>query len=296
MNNAQKVRIYDLSKELNLENKDILEICTQLNIPVKSHSSTISESQAERIKAMASKYVANQATGQKEKASPTGEHKQQILAIHHKQIHQSYSNQPPRQPQGSSPTLVAPPRPPAKPQLPQPPTHSQKSPQTASSKEETVVASSEKPKLPEKTKPSENFINSLVEDSQEPEPTPTLLNPPQLSKPLVQSSKKSPPEKSGLKLASKSDPADRVEPQKKLSSETTPTPKTVSAETPAPNKKITKIKAKLEPQRPQVMRPEPTESIRPCPYFKPKKSVPTASISPPECRATGKFPARSCRS
>ena len=41
MNNA-KVRIYDLSKELNLENRDILDICEQLNIAVKSHSSTIS--------------------------------------------------------------------------------------------------------------------------------------------------------------------------------------------------------------------------------------------------------------
>jgi len=42
MSNA-KVRIYDLSKELNLDNKDILDICDQLNIEYKSHSSTISE-------------------------------------------------------------------------------------------------------------------------------------------------------------------------------------------------------------------------------------------------------------
>jgi translation initiation factor IF-2 len=45
MNNG-KVRIYELSKELNLENKDILEICERLNIAVKSHSSTITESEA----------------------------------------------------------------------------------------------------------------------------------------------------------------------------------------------------------------------------------------------------------
>lgn len=261
MNNAQKVRIYDLSKELNLENKDILEICTQLNIPVKSHSSTISESQAERLKAMASKYVASQTTEQKERASTKETNTQQILAIHHKQIHKSSSTQASRQPQGSSPTLVAPPRLPPKPQLSQPPVNSQKSPQKASNKEEIVFNPSEKPKLTEKTKLSEKLITPLVEGSQELEPTPTLLNPPQLSKPLVQSSQKSPSGKSGLKLTSKPEPTERVETQKKLSLETISTPKTVSAETPAPNKKITKIKAKLDLQRPQVGRQPKEETL-----------------------------------
>lgn len=55
MNN--RVRIYELSKELNLDNKDILAVCEQLNIAVKSHSSTISESDAERIRTFASQYV-----------------------------------------------------------------------------------------------------------------------------------------------------------------------------------------------------------------------------------------------
>ena len=49
MNNG-KVRIYELSKELNLDNKDILAVCERLNISVKSHSSTITESEAERIR------------------------------------------------------------------------------------------------------------------------------------------------------------------------------------------------------------------------------------------------------
>jgi len=35
MNNG-KVRIYDLSKELNLDNKELLAICDQLNISVKA--------------------------------------------------------------------------------------------------------------------------------------------------------------------------------------------------------------------------------------------------------------------
>ncbi|XZO04339.1 MAG: translation initiation factor IF-2 [Microcoleus sp.] len=58
MNNG-KVRIYELSRELNLDNKDILAVCERLNISVKSHSSTITESEAERIRKTAEKYVAS---------------------------------------------------------------------------------------------------------------------------------------------------------------------------------------------------------------------------------------------
>ncbi|HIK12114.1 MAG TPA: translation initiation factor IF-2 [Oscillatoriaceae cyanobacterium M33_DOE_052] len=57
--NQGKVRIYELSRELNLDNKDILAICEQLNIAVKSHSSTIAEDEAERIRAYSDKYVAS---------------------------------------------------------------------------------------------------------------------------------------------------------------------------------------------------------------------------------------------
>ena len=58
MNNA-KVRIYELSRELDLDNRDLLAICEQLNISVKSHSSTITEDEAERIRAAAAKYTAS---------------------------------------------------------------------------------------------------------------------------------------------------------------------------------------------------------------------------------------------
>jgi translation initiation factor IF-2 len=51
--NSGKVRIYELSKELNLDNKDILAICERLDIAVKSHSSTIAETEADQIRAAA---------------------------------------------------------------------------------------------------------------------------------------------------------------------------------------------------------------------------------------------------
>ncbi|MEH2248630.1 translation initiation factor IF-2 N-terminal domain-containing protein [Nostoc sp.] len=53
--NKVKLRIYELAKELNLDSKKLLVICEKLNITVKSHTSTISESEAERIRVAASK-------------------------------------------------------------------------------------------------------------------------------------------------------------------------------------------------------------------------------------------------
>jgi translation initiation factor IF-2 len=64
MNNG-RVRIYELSRELNLDNKDILAVCEQLSIAVKSHSSTITESEAERIRAHADKYAVSKSTSNK---------------------------------------------------------------------------------------------------------------------------------------------------------------------------------------------------------------------------------------
>lgn len=55
--NSVKVRIYELSRELNLGNQDILAICEQLNISAKSHSSTITEAEAQRIRAAAADYT-----------------------------------------------------------------------------------------------------------------------------------------------------------------------------------------------------------------------------------------------
>jgi len=106
-----KVRIYELSKELNLENKDILDICDKLNIAVKSHSSTISESDADRIKAAAEKYTPSNPTKPTEEGveSSTGEKKQQILAIHRKQPKSEIETENPEN------QVTSPPRPPIKP-------------------------------------------------------------------------------------------------------------------------------------------------------------------------------------
>ncbi|MEB3290002.1 MAG: translation initiation factor IF-2 [Leptolyngbya sp.] len=83
-----KVRIYELSKELNLENKDILAICDRLDIAVKSHSSTIADSEAEQIRSEAQKVRQSSGAARPNRPRPNPvkssnrpEQKQQILEI-----------------------------------------------------------------------------------------------------------------------------------------------------------------------------------------------------------------------
>jgi translation initiation factor IF-2 len=83
--NSGKVRIYELSRELNLDNKDILAVCEQLNISVKSHSSTITDSEAERIRAAAENYTAShpspvKLTSRQGSNQPTSESKSRVTA------------------------------------------------------------------------------------------------------------------------------------------------------------------------------------------------------------------------
>ncbi len=50
MTSSGKIRIYELSRDLGLENKDVLDAANKLSIAVKSHSSSISDEEASRIK------------------------------------------------------------------------------------------------------------------------------------------------------------------------------------------------------------------------------------------------------
>ena len=49
------IRVYELSRYLNLENKDILDAAQKLSITVKSHSSSISAEEAKKIKDLINK-------------------------------------------------------------------------------------------------------------------------------------------------------------------------------------------------------------------------------------------------
>ena len=52
---SDKIRIYELSRDLNLETKDILDAAQKLSISVKSHSSSISAEEAKKIKNLINK-------------------------------------------------------------------------------------------------------------------------------------------------------------------------------------------------------------------------------------------------
>lgn len=158
-----KVRIYDLARELKRENREILDICDQLNIAFKSHSSTISESDAERVKAMVEKYGTGRAKskprerGKRAKIAPK-ERKQEILAIHHKQAAEGSpaaapvpASIPPRSPQ-KPPQLISPPQITA-PSSPVPATAPKETPQLQQSQVAEVAAAPIAPELPQLRQP-----------------------------------------------------------------------------------------------------------------------------------------------
>ncbi len=47
---AKKIRVYDLAKEIGIDNKATLDLCISLGIDVKSHSSSIEDAQADRVR------------------------------------------------------------------------------------------------------------------------------------------------------------------------------------------------------------------------------------------------------
>ncbi|MGH9064814.1 MAG: translation initiation factor IF-2 N-terminal domain-containing protein, partial [Acidimicrobiales bacterium] len=47
---AKKIRVYELARELGVSNKEALDLALTLGIGVKSHSSSIEEAQADRVR------------------------------------------------------------------------------------------------------------------------------------------------------------------------------------------------------------------------------------------------------
>jgi translation initiation factor IF-2 len=175
MNNG-KVRIYELSKELNLENKDILAVCDSLNISVKSHSSTITESDAQRIRKTAEKLshspgksAANDRGNLqlKDPSSHAGERKkQEIIEIRKPKAQEERAQNQPQDNNNNAPPVATPPKapvsikqaqPPAKPKLNPPPSLAEGQGLNASAAEQqennntpssaTETSGVEKPKL-----------------------------------------------------------------------------------------------------------------------------------------------------
>src|SRR3989337_3171033 len=50
---SKRIRVYELARELGLSNKEALDLCERLRIGVKSHSSSIEDPQADRVRRLA---------------------------------------------------------------------------------------------------------------------------------------------------------------------------------------------------------------------------------------------------
>ncbi len=264
MNNG-KIRIYELSKELNLDNKDIKDICEQLNIAVKSHSSTITDNQAERVRAIAQKHPfstkkTNLDQSNKEKVIKV-KRKQQILAIHHKSNSSNSSANTTKTELASAPRLASPPKLPSqsKSSLPtnssvQPPVSPkvqlQAPPKASDSQSASPV--SERPSV-EKT-----IAQSTVQEVKEPA-KPQIIAPParpQLVKPVARATQEPSQPISHKNLKSKA--------PEKLP--TKPAPEKESKST-AEQTAATKKKTKQTAQPPKLQRPAKKATPEPEPIL-----------------------------
>lgn len=237
MNNG-KVRLYDLSRELNVDNKQVLAFCDRLDIPYKSHSSTITATDANRIRQEAQSTVATSPP-----ARPAGSNakknrkKQQILKIEHRSRSEKAADRDNTiQPSASSssnpdrPELVNKPRRPAPPSRPKATSDASAETDAAavspappkSPAEPTPPSVAPKPRAPEPTAPAARDESDEVEaaaspktetpddgdrSSDETQDVPKLIGPPPRPKPPKQKRKERSPQRPAAKDSRSDTPA-----------------------------------------------------------------------------------------
>ncbi|MFM7515094.1 MAG: translation initiation factor IF-2 [Cyanobium sp.] len=122
MTSSGKVRIYELSRDLGLENKDVLDAAEQLGVAAKSHSSSISDDEASRIRRLLDQ-GGNGAPAQDNRPAashPVASQGNAILTVK--------KAEPAATPPAATPPAVAAPAAPAKPAAPRPPLSTQPAP------------------------------------------------------------------------------------------------------------------------------------------------------------------------
>ena len=118
MTSGGKVRIYELSRDLGLDNRDVLNAAEKLSIAAKSHSSSISDGEAAKIKALLNSN-GKAAGGAKPPAKPDAGN--QILSLKKAPSTPSQSAAAPASaPPSRKPEIVAKPAAPASPAKPAP--------------------------------------------------------------------------------------------------------------------------------------------------------------------------------
>ncbi len=96
MTSSGKIRIYELSKDLSLDNKDVLDAARKLSIAAKSHSSSISSLEANQIKDFLKKSNNVKAT-----SKPSNKLDKEILSVKKNPV-KTHKNQKPEPKQNSS--------------------------------------------------------------------------------------------------------------------------------------------------------------------------------------------------
>ena len=114
MTSGGKVRIYELSRDLGLDNRDVLEAAEKLSIAVRSHSSSISDDEANRIRAELKTRKGPSSPARPAEASPAG----QILTV--KKAAQAPATPVPPAPAAAAPAKPQPAGPPPRPAAPRP--------------------------------------------------------------------------------------------------------------------------------------------------------------------------------
>ncbi len=112
---ANKIRVYELARELGLQNKEALDLCVSLGIGVKSHSSSIEEQQADRVRRKADREglrrapAAEAAAPVAETAAPAGRTPEQAPAAGGRQERAGAGRLVTSRPEAEVPTAPAPP-------------------------------------------------------------------------------------------------------------------------------------------------------------------------------------------
>lgn len=187
-----RVRIYELAKELNRENKELVRWCDRLNITVKSPSSTLNEFDADRVRLLAKKQTESEPSSQQQLVTQSTKNpvqskssksdRPQVLGIEKSQPSdrsQSRAQSPVNRDLSegetsdkATPTLVKPPTRP-KPAATPAATRPEEKPRKVDKpvkKKSTVAPKSDRPQVEEAPKPKAQPPQAAAKPTPEPEP------------------------------------------------------------------------------------------------------------------------------
>ena len=274
MTSGGKVRIYELSRDLGLDNRDVLNAAEKLSIAAKSHSSSISDGEAAKIKALLNGN-GKAAGGAKAPAKP--EAGNQILSLKKAPSTPSQSAAaPPSAPPSRKPEIVA--KPAAKPASPVKPAPSA----PPSRKPEVVAKPAAKPASPAKPAPKP-VAKPAAKPASAPAPAPARpaqpLRPQASNRPPQQ-----PPSRTPAKPAAK--------PPVVMSKPTAPPPRPAKPAAPVPRRDQNRPPVPMRPpnqqQRPSPQRSGPPRSGAPIRPGAPQRpGMPGRSGAPQQRRGPG---------